>query len=52
MATKQFSKAKKATKKRAKRIPSVKRLERVRPLQMSMVDCPSEHCNPLTHQTD
>ncbi|MGD0427793.1 MAG: hypothetical protein ABSC10_13820 [Candidatus Acidiferrales bacterium] len=36
MATKQGSKPAKATKNRSKRIPSVKKLDSVRPLLMSM----------------
>jgi hypothetical protein len=36
MAAKQSSKAKKSTKNRAERIPSVKKLDSVRPLLMSM----------------
>jgi hypothetical protein len=40
MATKRSSKAQKSIKNRSKRVPSVKRLEGVRPLKMSMVGCP------------
>ena len=38
MATKRSSKASKSSKNRAKRIPSVKRLEGVRPLAMKAAD--------------
>jgi hypothetical protein len=40
MATKQSSKANKSSKNRSKRIPTVKRLDPVRPLLMSVVGCP------------
>lgn len=52
MATKRSSRPTKSRKNGARRIPSVKRLERVRPLQMSMVNCDSDRCGPTTRPPD